>query len=502
MPNDIIIPWSIDFEDYLKDESRRVGEASSISFPASEDEVVRAIKEATARGESITVQGSRTGIAAGAVPVGGHILNLSRMNKIGEVNPDRGISVQPGATLDSIRAKLVGSSLFFPPDPTETSASIGGMVACNASGACTYYYGPTRKWVSAIRIVLADGDVISIRRGECLAVGRDYSITTQTDRVISGILPSYTQPDVKSAAGYFAEDNMDLIDLFIGAEGTLGVITEIELTLIEKPQAVHGLMVFLPDEEAALKLVRAVRGEAVDSLDQIEVSPAAVEFFNHDALDLIRKAKSDSSAFDSIPALMPHYHTAVYVEFHGESEERLEEQVMMVIEAATALGGSDEDTWYATTQREMEPLKAFRHAVPEAVNMLIGERKRENPNITKLGTDMSVPDACLERVINMYNEGLTESGLESVIFGHIGNNHVHVNILPRSQAEYDQGRELYLSWARQVISMGGSISAEHGIGKIKAPFLRLMYGDGGIEEMRAVRAAFDPAGVLNVGDLF
>ena len=140
--------------------------------------------------------------------------------------------------------------------------------------------------------------------------------------------------------------------------------------------------------------------------------------------------------------------------------------------------------------------------MPEAVNLLIDERKRSNAELTKLGTDMSVPDEHLEAVIAMYNAGLRENGLESVIFGHIGNNHVHVNILPNSIEEYDRGKSLYLTWARQIVELGGSVSAEHGIGKIKVAFLKLMYGEEGIAQMRALKRLFDPEMALNVGNLF
>ncbi len=167
-----------------------------------------------------------------------------------------------------------------------------------------------------------------------------------------------------------------------------------------------------------------------------------------------------------------------------------------------ALGGNEDDTWCATTPRELEPLKAFRHAPPEAVNHLIGERKRRIPELTKLGTDMSVPDSELEAVMAMYREGLRQAGLQSVIFGHIGNNHVHVNILPETLEDYARGKALYLDWAEQVVARGGAISAEHGIGKLKIPFLRLMYGEEGIAQMRALKRVFDPDMLLNPGTLF
>lgn len=497
----IVASWNQEYDEYLRDESRCTGEARSISFPTSEAEVVDIIKEMGSAGDFITIQGARTGIVAGAVPQGGHVLNLSRMKAIGEVERDKGICtlrVQPGALLTDVQEAVASDGLFFPPDPTETSASIGGMVASNASGACTLLYGPTRNWVDGLRVVLADGDILILKRGERRACGRSFSLTTESGRVIAGDVPSCNMPAAKSAAGYYAADDMDMIDLFIGMEGTLGVITAIDLRVIPAPEAINGLTIFLPSEDAALKSVRILRGEA----GPVSVRPAAIEFFNSGALDLLREMRSRYNAFEKIPVLRPDFHTALYTEFHGQSDEQLEEAVLSIMEALAEMGVNEDDTWFATTPREMAPLKAFRHATPEAVNLLIDERKRTYPELTKLGTDMSVPDQHLESVMAMYAASLAESGLESVMFGHIGNNHVHVNILPNSIEQYDLGKSMYFTWAERVVQMSGSVSAEHGIGKLKAPFLELMYGKEGVSQMRMLKSLFDPKTMLNPGNLF
>jgi len=482
---------TVEHEEFFRDESCCTGTADAIAFPTGESEVVQLIKQACERGLAITTQGARTGIVAGAVPERGLILNLSRMNAIGDVTVDEfgtaKVVVQPGALLSDVRNAISPRNLMFPPDPTETSASLGGMTACNASGAMSFFYGPTRNWVDSIRVVLADGDILAIRRGERMALGRSFVLRTECGRLINGTLPSYTMPNVKSAAGYYIADDMDMIDLFIGSEGTLGIITEIELKLIARPSAICGLTVFMPSEDSILSLVHIARAES-------SMRPAAIEFFNHDALDNLRNVKSSNPAFENIPAL--------YIEFHADKVDLIEDAVMELIENATALGGSDEDTWFATTQREMESMKSFRHAIPEAVNIIIGERKRKCADITKLGTDMSVPNAQLAAAIAMYNADLSANGLESVIFGHIGDNHVHVNILPHNMDEYAIGKRLYMSWARNVVKMGGSVSAEHGIGKLKAPFLRTMYGDKGVDEMRYLKKLFDPDAALNPGVMF
>ena len=504
----LILPLTSEYTEFLRDESRRIGTADSISFPESEAEIIEIVHKIRLLRQTITLQGARTGIVAGAVPYSGHVLNLSRMKNISKPSYDKQangcyrITVQPGVLLSEVREVLDKEGLFFPPDPTETSCSIGGMVACNASGALTFRYGSTRDWVHRLRLVLSDGDIIDIERGKTFAHRRSFSIRTENCRVIEGQLPSYIMPKTKSAAGYYVADNMDMVDLFIGMEGTLGIVTEIELKVIPKPSVIHGLTVFLPSQDAALKLVRHLRGEAIEGLTPPPISPVAIEFFDSRALDLIRKVKTEHSAFEKIPALKPHYHTAVYAEFHGKSEQTLEEATMQMMEVVVALGGSDEDTWYATTPRELEPIKAFRHAVPEAVNLLIDERKRHTPGITKLGTDMSVPDEYLEAVVELYEADLDANNLDSVKFGHIGNNHIHVNILPHTLSEYELGKSLYLSWAQKVVEWGGSVSAEHGIGKLKVPLLEIMYGKKGIEEMRALKALFDPDMILNPGNLF
>jgi len=519
-----------DHEDFLRDESRRVGKADSISFPASEQEVVEIVKEMRAKGIPVTVQGARTGLTAGAVPDGGHVLNLSRMNRIMGMRRDTltgsfVVTVQPGVLLTQLRELLSNKdfdisgwsadstacfkefknsgSWFFSPDPTEASASLGGMVACNASGARSFHYGPARKYVEGINVVITDGTFFKLKRGIYRAKGRSFSIQLNPGRIFEGMLPVYHMPPVKNASGFYAADDMDLIDLFIGSEGTLGIITEIELRLLKEPEARWGMTVFLPSQEGALRFVRKIRGEDMESLDvEVRNRPAAIEYFNSRALKLLRRQKKTNPAFADIPEMSDEFHTAVYIEYEGDSEDAVCDAIMEASEVLAACGGSEDSTWVASNEKEMERLHFFRHAVPESVNLTIDERRRDNPELTKLGTDMAVPDEYLEAVISMYDRKLEEHSLDSVMFGHIGNNHIHVNILPNSMEEYEKGKQLYLEWAREVIKMGGTISAEHGVGKLKTALLREMYGEEGVEQMRAVKRLFDPENMLNRGNMF
>jgi len=491
----------VEYPDYLRDESRRAGTAETISFPRSPAELQAHLVYARAAGQAVTVQGARTGITGASVPDGGHVLNLSKLTAVSEPHATgpgpRCVTAEPGVTLETLRQALetaAGGQWFFPPDPTETSASVGGMIATNASGARTLRYGPTRRYVTGLRLVLADGDRLSLVRGQRRADGRRFRLETDGGRTIEGDLPHYTVPDVKSAAGYFVADDMDLLDLFIGAEGTLGVVAEADLLLAPAPPAVWGLQAFLPDERAALAFVRRVREAGWDAV-------AAIEFFDARALDLLREQKRTNPAFSAVPDMPPAWHTAIYVELHG-NEEAVEETMMNVSAAMVACGGDEDATWLAADSRELERLKSFRHAVPEAVNLLIDQRRKTEPALTKLGTDLAVPDAVLEEMFAMYHADLDQCGLDYVIFGHVGNNHVHVNLLPRSRGEYERGKAVYLAWAQQVAAWGGTVSAEHGIGKLKTAMLEAMYGSAGIDEMRRLKALFDPEGRLNPGTLF
>ena len=429
----------------MRDESRKCGEADFIAFPETEEDVREVLRSASAARLKVTIQGARTGITAGSVPEGGLILNLSRMNKINEPVFDKEhgcfLTVQPGVLLTDIRKVLEDTDCFFPPDPTEASASIGGMVACNASGACSYNYGPVRSYVEALRVVLADGSGIQLQRGRHKAIKRSFSIHTDTGREISGELPEYLMPAVKNAAGYYAVDDMELVDLFTGAEGTLGVVTEIKLRLLEKPAAIWGVMAFFPAEEAAVRFVRALRGDsASDGNSERAGNPAAIEYFNHDALKLLRKMKADNKAFADIPDMPASYHTAIYFEYHGSDEQSVSDMVVNSVEQMEECGGNGDDSWIATGRKELERLKYVRHAVPEAVNLEIDIRRKSDPGLSKLGTDMAVPDSALEAVMDMYNRSLAQAGLESVMFGHIGSNHIHVNILPFNMEDYNKGK--------------------------------------------------------------
>lgn len=510
-----------EYDDYLRDESRKTSWARSISFPRCEEEVRAVLRDLYQQGEVITVQGARTGLTAGAVPAGGHVVNLIPMNQvIGMRVDDNGVfflRVQPGVVLSQLAGQIEErrfatagwdeTSLrayrlfreappqFFPTDPTERSASLGGMAACNASGARSYRYGAMRRHISGVRMALCGGDLITLRRGECIARGRRLDLPTVQGRVLRLALPDYEMPKCKSAAGYYVEDDLDAVDLLIGSDGTLGVFTELELALTPLPSCIWGATFFFDEEPQALEFVRAARDLGRGEL-------AALEYFDAGVLRLLRVQQRENPAFAALPTPNGVFACAIYCELHCAHAEAAQALLFTLGDAMTRAGGDEGNTWVARTTFDHDKLVFFRHAAPECVNMLIDRRKWEHPALTKLGTDMAVPDAHLEAVMAMYHSALRGRGLEYAIWGHIGNNHVHVNLLPRNEREYAAGRALYAEWARAVVAMGGTVSAEHSIGKLKTDFLALQYGPEHIAQMARIRAQFDPKGLLNRGNLF
>lgn len=504
----------------LRDESRNSGMAESVSFPRSEEEVLAVLAFCRDRGISITVQGARTGLAAAAVPHGGHVLNCSKMNKVLACRQEEQgrfiLTCQPGVILSELKKAIDQKSFasrswseeskaclerfrkaerqLFPPDPTEASATIGGMAACNASGARTFAYKSMRAHVDRVRMVLSTGKVVDVRRGQAKALGRSLRLSVLPEGQLNLNLPTYQMPQTKNAAGYYVEDNMDAVDLLVGSDGTLGIMTEIDCILVPHPNFTWGISSFFPSESEAVEFVILARKEVTGLV--------ALESFDGNALQLLREQRLLSSAFSRLPLVPNEYGYCIYAELHGSEEGVMLQALRRLGELCESVGGNREHTWVAHNEADLALLQFFRHAVPESTNLLIDRRKQICPVITKLSTDMSVPDDKLREVVALYRQGLADEGLQSAAWGHIGNNHIHVNLLPRDEAEFLRGKALYQRWAEAVVAMGGAVAAEHGIGKTKVAMLKSMYGERHIQEMRALKLAFDPLQLLGQGNLF
>ncbi len=522
----LIREFTEEYTDYLRDESRIIGNADTISFPKTEEDMVSVIKNCYENNNPVNIQGARTGLAGGASPQGGHILNLGRMSKIlgmrynGEEDKYY-LRIQPGVLLVQVRKALENKSfniqgwneesiatlnrirpgqLFFSPDPTEPTASIGGMAACNASGSRSLLYGPTRDHINAIRVVLANGEVTALERGVHKVKGKDFVLPLESGGEFSGRLPDLETPNTKDA-GFYIHENMDLVDLFLGSQGTLGVISELEICLMDAPKLMWGVTAFFPDDYTSINYVRVLRGEELPGLPVFKHKPAAIEFFDKQTLDMVLRQKAITPAFQQLQELPEVYSSAIYVEFNDGDADNFWPVLKELGQVIEAVGGNPNDTWVADGPLELEKLLFFRHTVPETVNLIVDEKRKKEPSITILSADMAVPDDCIVKVYDMYHNDLKNKTKEWIIFGHIGENHYHPDIFPNNKREYEEGHEIFKDWARQVREMGGTITAEHGAGKIKKELARIMYGDENVEKLRAFKTSLDPKYLLSPGNI-
>jgi D-lactate dehydrogenase (cytochrome) len=489
-----------EFENYLRDASNLAGGvADEIFFPKTIADVAEILRQANTRKMPVTISGAGTGIVGGRVPFGGAVMALDKLSRIEKIekNDDCFGVVQSGVILADFQRETERAKLFYPPDPTEWSCQIGGTVATNASGARSFKYGATREFVLELEVVLPTGEIISIKRGEIFA-GNDNKICFQTEnRRIEFDLPTYKMPNTrKHAAGYFVKPAMDLIDLFIGSEGTLGVVTKIKIKLLNKPESVLSGIVFFQNENDLLNFVAEARKLSFETRESARnalagarnlIDARLLEYFDRNALDFVR---------EKFPLVPENMDGAIFFE---QETNAAEEEVLLSVwfDLLEKHRADTEKSWFAANDADARKMREFRHALPVAVNEHIVKH-----NQRKVSTDIAVPDCEFAAMLRFYKKTLKDFDLNYVIFGHIGDNHVHVNILPRGGREAERARHAYGRFIARACIVGGTISAEHGIGKIKRRYLEAMFGERFLNEMAAVKKAFDPFGILNRGVMF
>lgn len=472
---------------FLEDTSNiKTGHTPGVYFPESIEDVSELLRENAGTGKRFVISGNGTGTTGGRIPFGDLVIAMEKLDRIDaplQRNGDQAVmTVKAGVLLEDVQKKAESSGWLYPPDPTEKLCFIGSTIANNSSGARTYKYGPTRDHIARITVVLAGGDVLDIPRGKYRA-GKDGMF--RIDLALTGRLefnvPGYTLPlTSKHNAGYYSSDGMDLIDLFIGSEGTLGVIVEADLLLVPAPEKTISCLVYFPSLDDLFDFVQKAKRKTGG------VDPGALEFFDPNSLDFIRRV------YTEVPE-----ETAGAVYFEQETTmDKEDEQLEAWFELMESSNALTEESWVALDADEQRAMKAFRHELPAQVNEWIGTQPE-----SKISTDMAVPDDAFAELYHFYRSTCEKHGFRYIIFGHIGNSHVHLNILPSSHDEFKTAKALYRDFVKKAVDLGGTLSAEHGIGKLKAGYLVSMFGDEGIREMARIKKAFDPNLVLNIGNL-
>ena len=444
---DYVLGDAPSLEAYSLDALKRMvgGPAELVVLPGSTAEVADLARLCTRERIPLTPRGAGTGYSGGAVPAaGGVVLSLERLNRILEIDPHSLLAVvEPNVVTGDLQRAVEAVGLFYPPDPASLEQSvIGGNVAECAGGPRAFKYGTTKRYVLGLEAVLPSGDVI--RTG-----GRS----------------------VKNVVGY------DLTQLLVGSEGTLAIVTEIILRLIPRPPARATLRAPFPTVGHAVEAVGAMLADGV--------MPAAMELIDAECLRALEEQRDTTSRRGLDGALL-------LVEVDG-LPAAIEEEIARVSQACRAHGASD--VRQAQTEAERDRLWDERRGLSLALRALAPR---------KINNDVVVPMGKIRDLFELIDQLRASADLPMPSFGHVGDGNIHVNILvdPADRDALRRATQAERQLFEGVVSLGGSISGEHGIGFAKAPFIGLELSPETIALMRRIKQVFDPNGILNPGKIF
>jgi len=477
---------------YLEDSSNLSGgHAESVVIPEKISEVSDFLRDSFLRRRPVTFSGGGTGESGGRIPFGGAVLSLERLTAIKDITvlPEGGtVNVESGVRIKDLKEAIGEKRLFYSYDPTEQTACVGGTVATNASGARSFKYGSTRSSVQKMTLALADGSCLRIARGDVKekdgllvfsAGGKTYEVP----------VPDYKMPATKTSAGYFAAKGMDLIDLFIGQEGTLGCVLEVSLKLNKKPENILSCFSFFNSEEHAIGFAARARELSFFNRAKKEkgIDALSIEYFGASSLDLLREK------YQNVP---PRAVAAILFEQETSSgdETGIVDSWLELLERYEV---TDDMTWVALNDKARQDLIDKRHSMGESMNELA--RLHHNP---KVATDIAVPHEKFPEMMHFYDKILGSQPMRYFIFGHIGDSHLHMNLIPKNEDELALARKIALDCVKKSVSLGGTVSAEHGIGKMRRQYLKILYGEVGIRQMVKVKRVLDPYCMLGPGNIF
>jgi glycolate oxidase len=428
---------------YAYDAQLIEGLPEAVVEPRTPDEVSRVLRLANDEGFPVIPRGAGTGLSGGSVPVkGGVVLTTHRMNRILEIDMgDLTATVEPGVVTRKLCAEAESLGLFYPPDPGSYRVStLGGNVATNAGGPHALKYGVTGDYVLGLEVVLP--------------TGRPITAGAST---------------VKSVAGY------NLSSIFIGSEGTLGVVTKIKLKLLPKPEARYTLLAAFGDIESSARVVSKVIASGI--------IPAALEFMDRVTVNAVE---------DYIKAGMPRDAEAVLLietDGHPAAAREEAEKIVGICEESGA------SVRFAEKEEERERLWKARRAALPALSRI---------RSTTLLEDATVPRSKVPEMVAEIKRIAEKYGVIIGIFGHAGDGNLHPTILLdlRDRGEKESMEKAMEEIFSSALSLGGTLSGEHGIGVAKARYLEREVGEAGLEVMKAIKKAFDPNNILNPGKIF
>ncbi len=433
-----------DLHCYSYDGTARPHLPGLVVFPHTTEQISEIMKLASTHRIPVVPRGAGTGMTGGIVPVeGGIVMAMTKLDAIVEIDTDNQIGiVEPGVITAEFQAAVRKQGLFYPVDPASmTYGSIGGYAAECAGGPSAVKYGVTKDYIIGLEVVLANGDIITTG--------------ARTE---------------KSVTGY------DLTRLFVGSEGTLGIITKLIVRLLPIP----------PCKETFLLISTSLRRttEMVSEILNHNIKPCTLEYMDKTAINTV------SSFMENPPPEAAQ--ALLIVEIDGE-KANVEEQAAKFISLV-----SDQDEFTlrkASTQEEVEQIWQARRAISPSILKL-------RPN--KIGEDVAVPRSRIPELVEFTEQLSKELGIIILTFGHAGDGNIHVNIMydRSNSAEAERVEEAKERLFRQAISLGGTLSGEHGIGLSKKPFMRYELNETTLELMKRIKTLFDPNHILNPGKIF
>ena len=471
-------------------------------------------------GRRILPIGAQSSLTGGATPFGEVVLSTERLTQVARQG-DR-VRVGAGVTLQALQDDLAPAGRWLPPVPTYLGAFAGGAVATCAAGAATFKYGTMRDWVDGLTIVLPGGDVLEIERGDyhADADGRFVIATATGDRIVQ--VPRLHMPDVpKRSAGYHCAPGMDLVDLFIGSEGTLGVVTDVVFRTAPRPAGVCRAMVPVSTEQAAIDLVADLREASIRtwrSGDPLGVDISAIEHMDARSIQVVREDGIDRKLDLVLPVgaavvlLIDLELPAVMASADLWSQlESIRDASAMdspltrfcrMLDRRQAL--DDAEIALPKDRARAAAFAELREAVPAGVNRRVARAKQIDPQISKTAADMIVPFDRFGDMMRECRRVFEQRDLDLAVWGHISDGNVHPNVIPRSADDVTKGRDAIVELGRAVIAVGGCPLAEHGVGRnlVKQQLLELLYGRDGVAAMRAIKLSLDPNGSLASGVIF
>ncbi len=446
--------------------------------PSSVEDVCRAVAWSRERGVPLTPRGAGTGMPGGNVGPGA-VLDLTGLSAIGDVDTDAGtVEVGAGAVASAVDQRVREHELRLTGLPSSARwCSVGGMVACNAAGARSFRYGATHAQVEAVQVVRADGTAEWLVSGE--AAGGPWAGLHAHLRAALGAHPP-TWPAVRKNSSGYALDRFlptgDAAQLLVGAEGTLGIVTAARLRVHPIPSARAAVLLEIPDAQALAEVGRAARAWGA----------SACEYFGARLLALAAEGGA------AIPGELGGEAGLALVEFEGTAAE-----VEAGVRTAAALG-ADLGGWVAARDpHEVDALWEVRHAASPTVARAAARGLRSLQFIE----DGVVPPTRIGAYLEGMDEILARHETEGVIFGHAGDGNLHVNpLVDLTAADWRGGvRSLLNEAVRLVADLGGTLTGEHGDGRIRAPYLERIWGADTVEAFRTVKATLDPEGLFNPG---